>query len=60
MGASASTMLAYSPGAPFYCLFAVMALDLFWSVSSFLNDFGSSITAESDIAMSFLNKNNRM
>lgn len=41
MGASASTVLAYSPGAPFYCLFAVMALDLFLSVTSFMNEFGS-------------------
>ena len=60
MSASASTMLAYSPGAPFYCLFAVMGLDLFLSMTSFLNDHGSLIREESDIAMSFLSKSNRM
>lgn len=60
MGASASTVLTYNPGAPFYCLFALMALDLFLSVTSFMNEFGSQVASESDIAMRFLDKGRRL
>lgn len=60
MSASASSILAYSPGFPFYCLFAVMGLDLFLSMTSFLKNHGSLIRVESDVAISFLGKSNRM
>jgi hypothetical protein len=36
LGVAGSSVLAYSPGLPFYGLFAIMALDLFLSVSTFV------------------------
>jgi hypothetical protein len=48
MGAATTSILAYSPGLPFYCLFAVMAVDLFLSCSLFMNEHAGSIRSESD------------
>lgn len=43
LGLASSSILAYSPGAAFYCLCAMMALDLFFSVSAFLHEHGLAI-----------------
>lgn len=40
LGVASSSILAYSPGAAFYSLFAIMALDLFMSVSTFVHEHG--------------------
>lgn len=56
LGVASSSILAYSPGAAFYGLFAIMALDLFMSVSTFLHEHGSAISAESHQAMRFINR----
>jgi hypothetical protein len=36
IGLAGSSVLAYSPGLPFFGLFAIMALDLFLSISTFV------------------------
>jgi len=48
LGFAGSSILTYSPGLPFYGLYAIMALDLFISVSAFLKEHGSEISEESD------------
>lgn len=56
LGAATSSLFTSSPGLAFYGLFAAIALDLFFSMTQFINENGRSIRAEGEQAMRFLEK----
>lgn len=54
VGLSASSIVAYNPGLPFMCLFSMLALDLFLSVTTFFGEQRMRIVKDSSQAVSFL------
>jgi|688.fasta_scaffold308404_2 hypothetical protein len=58
VGLSAASILAYNPGLPFMCLFSMIALDLFLSVTTFFGEQRMRIVKDSSQAVSFLTHTN--